>query len=207
MKLTDTQLMNDFPNMLTARARRLGFELMVTESEWWLRSVNPPQNTHRFQSLSDLTDFVDGYESGTFVPTTTTPNIDYDGTAATPWPVSATMWPGGAIGPAGKKHDAGKNRPDLIPEVALTQEGAVLAYGLEKYDEDNWKRHELKDGIRRHYAALLRHLLAYRQGEDYDPESGLHHMAHARTNTGFIIWAENELKKMPLTWNAPPVKP
>jgi len=109
----------------------------------------------------------------------------------------ARRWPGGAVGEQGRKFDAGKPRMDLIPGVALTQLGAVLEYGARKYDEDNWKRHELADGAKRHYGALLRHLVAYKDGEALDPESGLHHLAHALANVVFVLWAENERAAMP----------
>lgn len=85
----------------------------------------------------------------------------------------------------GIKHDKGKNRLDLIPISAIEGLGDVLTYGSSKYGDHNWK--EVENGSERYYAALLRHLFAYRKGEIYDPETGLHHMKHVLANAAFIL--------------------
>lgn len=36
-------------------------------------------------------------------------------------------------------------------------------------------------------ASTLRHLLAWQAREDLDPESGLHHLAHARADLGMLL--------------------
>ncbi|MDR0620728.1 MAG: DUF5664 domain-containing protein [Deltaproteobacteria bacterium] len=84
----------------------------------------------------------------------------------------------------GIKDDNGKSRLDLIAPGALLEMGQVLAHGAEKYSEDNWKK--VENGQDRYYAAAMRHLLAWRQGEKLDPESGLTHLAHAMTNLMFL---------------------
>jgi hypothetical protein len=52
----------------------------------------------------------------------------------------------------------------------------VLQFGAKKYGERNWEQggHWL-----RNFSALIRHVSAWSQGEDLDPESGLPHLAHA----------------------------
>ena len=100
----------------------------------------------------------------------------------------------------GRKYDAGKLRMDLIPGEAIEQLAAVLSYGAEKYDEDNWKRHDVEQGRKRHWAALMRHAVAYQKGEPTDPDSGLSHLAHLVANAAFVIWAENQKKALPLAW-------
>jgi hypothetical protein len=74
------------------------------------------------------------------------------------------------------KLDDGKPRHDLLPPVAIDRVAEVLTRGAEKYGERNWEK-GLKWG--RLYAALHRHLTAFWSGEEFDPETGLHHMAHA----------------------------
>ncbi len=50
-------------------------------------------------------------------------------------------------------------------------------FGAEKYEPDNWKH--VPDSKRRYFDAAQRHLWAWKEGEQIDPESGKHHLAHA----------------------------
>ena len=66
--------------------------------------------------------------------------------------------------------------------------GAYLAprpNGTKGYGESNWQ--QVADGVRRYYAAMLRHLLALAGGQENDPESGLPHAAHAATCGLFLL--------------------
>lgn len=77
----------------------------------------------------------------------------------------------------GVKADKSKPRFGLIPPHMLEEVARVLTFGAEKYAKDNWKY--VEDGRERYLDALLRHALAYNKGEVEDPESGMHHLAHA----------------------------
>lgn len=91
------------------------------------------------------------------------------------------------------KHDAGKPSLGLIPRTAMVAEARVLDFGAKKYGRDNWRKG--MDHSRMSDAAL-RHLFAYLDGEDIDPESGLPHLAHARCCLGFLIeYGEKKLGK------------
>lgn len=74
------------------------------------------------------------------------------------------------------KFDDGKIRYELVPIGALRQVAQVFTFGAKKYGEGTWK-----GGLKwsRHIGAIFRHVWAFAGGEDFDPESGLHHMAHA----------------------------
>ena len=85
----------------------------------------------------------------------------------------------------GVKYDQDKPRWELLPLSPTEEIVKVLTYGANKYDDDNWKK--LKNLRDRYFAALMRHTVAYRQGEAYDPESGLHHLAHACCSLLFIM--------------------
>jgi len=87
------------------------------------------------------------------------------------------------IGP-GLKYDEGKPRMGLLPFKALREVAQVLTFGAAKYRANNWQKIEHS----RYIDALLRHIGAYLDGEDLDPESGLHHLAHASCNTLFLLW-------------------
>lgn len=63
----------------------------------------------------------------------------------------------------------------FIDPVALEFLGRVAAMGAKKYESFNYLR-GYKWSLS--YNALQRHYLAFMRGENYDPESGLPHMAH-----------------------------
>ena len=77
----------------------------------------------------------------------------------------------------GRKFDGGKLRYGLLPPLALKATVDVLTFGAEKYEPDNWKH--VPDSKRRYFDALQRHVWAWKEGEQIDPESGKHHLAHA----------------------------
>lgn len=88
----------------------------------------------------------------------------------------------------GIKHDSGKLRLDLIPAEAIRALGEVFTFGAAKYGDRNWEEGIDSDRV---YAALERHLLAWREGENTDPESGLPHLAHALTNAAMLHTLES----------------
>lgn len=77
----------------------------------------------------------------------------------------------------GRKFDGGKPRFGLLPPIALEETAKVLTYGAEKYEEENWRR--VPGAEDRYFDAALRHMWAWKQGQMNDPETNLHHMAHA----------------------------
>lgn len=67
-------------------------------------------------------------------------------------------------------------RYDLIPPTAMDEVARVYGYGAGKYANRNWERgYDWGLSI----AALHRHIKAFERGENYDSESGCHHLAHA----------------------------
>ena len=92
----------------------------------------------------------------------------------------------------GKKYDSDKNRYDLVPANALDEVVKVLTYGAVKYNEDydqeNWRH--VDHAKRRYFGALQRHIWAVKRGETHDPETGIHHYAHAMSNLMFLLEME-----------------
>lgn len=82
-----------------------------------------------------------------------------------------------------------KPRYDLIPVETLEDVAKVLTFGAKKYDDDNWRLVENAD--KRYYSALMRHVEAWRRGEQLDSETNLPHLAHAVCCLMFL----NELGK------------
>jgi hypothetical protein len=82
------------------------------------------------------------------------------------------------------KYDNSKVDLSLLPIAALEAEALSLMYGERKYGRDNWRR-----GMESHrlVAAALRHIHAYNEGEDNDPESGVSHLGHARACLGMLL--------------------
>jgi len=74
----------------------------------------------------------------------------------------------------------------LRDHCILDDIASVVAYGADKYGDDNWKK---VSGTGRYWAALGRHISAMGDagGNDIDCESGLSHAAHASTNILFLI--------------------
>jgi hypothetical protein len=88
----------------------------------------------------------------------------------------------------GTKYDEGKLRYDLIPVVSLRETVKVITFGAAKYGVDNWQ--SVVPPKARYCAALMRHIEAWRGGEDVDPETKIHHLAHAACNCLFLLWFE-----------------
>jgi hypothetical protein len=76
----------------------------------------------------------------------------------------------------------------LVPPVALEELAWVLKLGADKYGEYNWR----KTGVcaSTYISAAFRHLNAWRDGEDLDPESSRSHLAHAMTCFAIVLDAE-----------------
>jgi hypothetical protein len=98
------------------------------------------------------------------------------------------MYPLHSLQEPGRKDDAQKARWDLFPFRALEEIARVLTYGASKYNDDNWRK--VPNLRRRYLAAAFRHVVAWRLGQLRDPETGLHHLAHAACCLIFILAAE-----------------
>jgi hypothetical protein len=82
------------------------------------------------------------------------------------------------------KHDQGKPKPSLVYKSLIDEVARVRQHGIEKYkNPENWRMVEEQ----RYIDAMLRHVLAYADGEFRDKESGFSHLAHAVCCAMFII--------------------
>jgi hypothetical protein len=75
---------------------------------------------------------------------------------------------------SGWKYDGEKVVWTLLPMKALNEAAKVLMFGAKKYAPQSWRTVEME----RYINALYRHLFALYQGEETDPETGLHHIHH-----------------------------
>jgi len=88
----------------------------------------------------------------------------------------------------GIKHDTGKDRWDLLPWDIVQDVVKVLTFGSTKYAPGNWKHVEPYQD--RYFAACMRHLTAWRNGERIDKETKLSHLAQAISNLIFLAWKD-----------------
>lgn len=95
------------------------------------------------------------------------------------------------------KFDSDKPRMDLLDRYAIEQLSMVLGFGAAKYSAHNWR-----GGLSysRLVAAALRHLHAFNDGEDIDPESGLPHVAHAMCCCMFLLGTMKHNPQMDDRW-------
>ncbi len=84
-----------------------------------------------------------------------------------------------ALAQGGARWNAGKPRFDLLPPDALFSLVGVFDHGCIKYAERNWER-GMDWGIC--FGAAQRHLWKWWNGEEFDEDSGLSHLAHAMWN-------------------------
>lgn len=82
------------------------------------------------------------------------------------------------------KFDGDKLPLNLLSTEAMNQTAAVLKFGAQKYAEHNWRK---GFAWSRPLAAAMRHITAFNDGEDTDPESGLSHLAHAACCIMFLL--------------------
>lgn len=84
-----------------------------------------------------------------------------------------------------KTYDDGKPPLAMLPLKALREVALVQLYGAEKYGEFFNYRKGMEVG--RNASCAMRHIAAYMDGEDLDPESRRNHIAHAACRLLFIL--------------------
>lgn len=73
----------------------------------------------------------------------------------------------------------------LLPVPALTSMAEVFRLGAKKYGPYNWRKDRVSASV--YYAAAMRHMMAWWEGEDIDQESGQPHLAHAMDCFAIVI--------------------
>lgn len=64
-----------------------------------------------------------------------------------------------------------------LPAATVAEVAVAMTEGARKYGRHNYRASEIKAST--YFDATLRHLFAWWEGEDIDPDSGLHHTAKA----------------------------
>lgn len=82
-------------------------------------------------------------------------------------------------------HGSKKAPLGLVPAAAIVHESLAMRDGARKYGPYNWREKRVVQSI--YLDASERHIKAFRDGEDYDPESGVHNLGHARACLGIVL--------------------
>ncbi len=85
----------------------------------------------------------------------------------------------------GLRYNTGKLKWSLVSWKALEPMVRVLMSGAEKYDSHNWKKGLQYTEI---IESMQRHMNAFIDGEDNDPESKLSHVGHILCNAMFLSY-------------------
>lgn len=90
----------------------------------------------------------------------------------------------------GIKFDGEKPDYSLVPPFAMEELARLLTVGAKKYSPNNWQKVKPK---KRYYAAAGRHLFQYmsavlrgKKSEQYDDETGIHHLICVACNVMFL---------------------
>lgn len=85
-------------------------------------------------------------------------------------------------------HGIAKPPLGLIPGTAMVAVAEAMRCGMEKYGPANWRDKPVTTST--YTSAALRHLFAWIDGEDVDPESGATHLAHAMACMAILVDAQ-----------------
>ena len=78
-----------------------------------------------------------------------------------------------------------KTQYHYVPSTAIRALADVMKLGASKYGAYNWRDASVSATV--YYDAIRRHLDAWFDGEDIDPESGRSHLAHAMACAAICI--------------------
>lgn len=80
---------------------------------------------------------------------------------------------------------AAKVEIDKVPPALLLNVADAMAFGAAKYGPYNWRTAKISSSV--YYAAMMRHIQAWWDGEDLAPDSKVHHLAHAAASIALIL--------------------
>jgi len=73
----------------------------------------------------------------------------------------------------------------LVPPALSIYCAKVFALGAKKYGPYNWRKTKVRYSV--YLEAALRHIYAAMDGQDYDPESGVPHVAHVAACMAILL--------------------
>ncbi len=82
----------------------------------------------------------------------------------------------------------GKAPLEYLVTTVWPGEAVVFKHGADKYGRFNWRKDKILAST--YKAAMLRHLKAWCEGEDIDPDSGQNHLYHLRACAAVVLDSE-----------------
>jgi hypothetical protein len=76
----------------------------------------------------------------------------------------------------------------LVPDTLKAYAALAFAEGAAKYGAYNWRRAGVLSSV--YISAVERHISAWKNGEEADPKTGVHHLACAIASLGIILDAD-----------------
>jgi hypothetical protein len=83
----------------------------------------------------------------------------------------------------------GKVDYSTVPLHVLEDLARVMQTGAEKYGRFNWRRDSIE--ARTYIAAILRHTIAWAEGQSFDYDSGIHPLAHVMACCALVMDAQH----------------
>lgn len=90
-----------------------------------------------------------------------------------------------------------------VPMNVIAEIGVAMAEGAAKYGRHNWRGAGIRSSV--YFDAAMRHLIAYWEGEDIDPESGVSHLT--KLLAGVVVWRDAQSRGMCIDDRPPPSDP
>ncbi len=84
-----------------------------------------------------------------------------------------------------QRFNQGKVQTREIDPAFILGIGEVLTKSRAKYDHFNWCK---PTKLSTPYESMMRHILAFQSGENFDKETSSHHLLHAATNLMFMYY-------------------
>jgi hypothetical protein len=82
----------------------------------------------------------------------------------------------------------GKVDYSTLPLHVLEDLARVMQTGAEKYGRFNWRRDSIE--ARTYIAAIMRHTIAWAEGQSFDHDSGIHPLAHVMACCALVMDAQ-----------------
>lgn len=91
------------------------------------------------------------------------------------------------LGDANPKDQVGKAKVDfsVVPMAGMAHEAHAMMDGARKYGPFNWRGKKVSAKV--YVAAILRHVADWFEREDLAPDSGAHHLGHAKAGLGILL--------------------
>jgi len=83
-----------------------------------------------------------------------------------------------------------KLRWDLLPLLEIEDIVKIYTAGADKYGENTWQH--LNNGYNRYKAAMLRHLMEYEKGNEFDDETKCRHLAAVAWNAIAMLYISKD---------------